>query len=862
MDCTQHTTIDWEIGFKTFNKEDLFFRVNNGTEMIETGTKILQQNVWYQLTGVFTGEEIKIYVNGVQEGSASFNGSPAINDTQLLLGKDVHTGNNFTGTIDEIAIWNRALSTTEISDFYENTPPIVERSCYDVTGDSEVNIFDMVYIATRFNTVNSIGDIDNSGLIDLDDLLSIVGRWGRCSNAPQLPQCTMNEQITEPCLCEDTEYSNGYCCATGYSSSTCTVTPALTINANPTTSNFVSSTNVILTTNDSEADIYYTINESEPDLGSQIYSSPINFTQTTTLKFFAKNSEQQTSIQTQIYTKTTGTPPTANIEVFADTGIVPFTVLFNAKNSSNDVVRYEWDFKEQNSDYEQYDLGRMTGHRFDSTGTYQVQLSVYNESGLSDTETKTINVLSAPAEAKTYYISNSGNGTNNGLSESTPWNFSKLNTELANIPAGSKILFKKGETITIGASWAVKNLMKPAPYYSTISAYGSGSSPMLTGQITTEPASGNLGLIFDGVDISSGISIRPKFIDNATRFDFPGNQVTVRNGSIGHIGMWDSSGVNLENLVLDCKQSGGNGFGANIQNVQGIEYLYMNNVEVKNCISHGVYIAGGAPYRGVGKNTLVENSSFHHNGIYPATPDGRRDGFTTHGFMDNFIFRNNEVYNNGYALGFDSGYNDTKEYFRDFIIEDNKIYNQKYYGLQLSSQQNLIIRNNLIYNNSPQAINGVIRLVKPHNYSGVNDEDSFNVQIINNTFYNNNNTIFAISDTQVHDVYIKNNIILGNNGTIIEDNDADDLVVSNNIYYGPFTGGNFKLNGTTYTLDEWLQIETSAKNIDPLLIAPESGNFKLNNGSEAIDHGTSVNAKYDFEGTLRDSFPDAGAFEN
>ena len=136
------------------------------------------------------------------------------------------------------------------------------------------------------------------------------------------------------------------------------------------------------------------------------------------------------------------------------------------------------------------------------------------------------------------------------------------------------------------------------------------------------------------------------------------------------------------------------------------------------------------------------------------------------------------------------------------------------------------------------------------------------MQIINNTFYNNNNTIFAISDTQVHDVYIKNNIILGNNGTIIEDNDADDLVVSNNIYYGPFTGGNFKLNGTTYTLDEWLQIETSAKNIDPLLIAPESGNFKLNNGSEAIDHGTSVNAKYDFEGTLRDSFPDAGAFEN
>ena len=73
--------------------------------------------------------------------------------------------------------------------------------------------------------------------------------------------------------------------------------------------------------------------------------------------------------------------PQAQISVFKTSGLAPFTVLFNAKNSSGNIVRYEWNFNDSNSDYPPTDEGRMVGHRFDNPGSYNVQLTIYEENG-------------------------------------------------------------------------------------------------------------------------------------------------------------------------------------------------------------------------------------------------------------------------------------------------------------------------------------------------------------------------------------------------------------------------------------------------------------------------------------------------
>jgi|SRR3989339_923268 len=79
--------------------------------------------------------------------------------------------------------------------------------------------------------------------------------------------------------------------------------------------------------------------------------------------------------------------------------------------------------------------------------------------------------------AATYYVSNTGLDTNNGISESTPWQtISKVNA--TTFSPGDSILFKRGDTfygsITVSQSGTAGNPI-------TFSSYGSGSQPIITG---------------------------------------------------------------------------------------------------------------------------------------------------------------------------------------------------------------------------------------------------------------------------------------------------------------------------------------------------------------------------------------------
>src|SRR3989338_3878158 len=105
-------------------------------------------------------------------------------------------------------------------------------------------------------------------------------------------------------------------------------------------------------------------------------------------------------------------PPVAIIKVFRTTGQAPYTVLFNAYNSTGDIVRYEWDFHDENQQYARYDTGRMAGHRFDNSGSYDVTLTVYDSTGLPNTTSVPITVVDYPLNAKTYYVANDGDDTN------------------------------------------------------------------------------------------------------------------------------------------------------------------------------------------------------------------------------------------------------------------------------------------------------------------------------------------------------------------------------------------------------------------------------------------------------------------
>jgi hypothetical protein len=89
-------------------------------DMLASGTS-LTANTWTHLAGTYDGTTIRLYVNGVQVTSMAHTGAIATAGNPLTIGGNTVDGNYFTGVIDEVRVYNKALTAAQIvSDM--NTP--------------------------------------------------------------------------------------------------------------------------------------------------------------------------------------------------------------------------------------------------------------------------------------------------------------------------------------------------------------------------------------------------------------------------------------------------------------------------------------------------------------------------------------------------------------------------------------------------------------------------------------------------------------------------------------------------------------------------------------------------------------------
>ena len=78
-------------------------------------------NEWHHIVGTADGSTLKLYVDGVLRGSTAITVNPPSNNDPLTIGSFFSSQRSFNGTIDEVRIWNRALSASEISNLYNGT---------------------------------------------------------------------------------------------------------------------------------------------------------------------------------------------------------------------------------------------------------------------------------------------------------------------------------------------------------------------------------------------------------------------------------------------------------------------------------------------------------------------------------------------------------------------------------------------------------------------------------------------------------------------------------------------------------------------------------------------------------------------
>ena len=87
---------------------------------------ILNDTDYYHLTGTFGGGYVKIYVNGIFESQVSLSGSMDVpfngTSARWIIGSgELNSSRFLNGNIAQVSIYNRALTTSEISQNYNAT---------------------------------------------------------------------------------------------------------------------------------------------------------------------------------------------------------------------------------------------------------------------------------------------------------------------------------------------------------------------------------------------------------------------------------------------------------------------------------------------------------------------------------------------------------------------------------------------------------------------------------------------------------------------------------------------------------------------------------------------------------------------
>src|SRR3989339_824367 len=85
-------------------------------------------NSWHHLIGTYDGATVKLYQDGTLAGQTSATGNIDVNGNPLIIGRQgTSPAGRFDGVIDEVKIYNRALSASEVLEHYQGmVPPPVD----------------------------------------------------------------------------------------------------------------------------------------------------------------------------------------------------------------------------------------------------------------------------------------------------------------------------------------------------------------------------------------------------------------------------------------------------------------------------------------------------------------------------------------------------------------------------------------------------------------------------------------------------------------------------------------------------------------------------------------------------------------
>lgn len=80
---------------------------------------VVPVGTWTHVAATFDATTIKVYINGVEAGTKTYTWPLVDSAFPMSIGTDVINGAWFDGLIDEVSVYDRALTGTEIQAIYE-----------------------------------------------------------------------------------------------------------------------------------------------------------------------------------------------------------------------------------------------------------------------------------------------------------------------------------------------------------------------------------------------------------------------------------------------------------------------------------------------------------------------------------------------------------------------------------------------------------------------------------------------------------------------------------------------------------------------------------------------------------------------
>lgn len=107
------------------NSQWVFYKPNGSSDVRIDVSKSVMLNEWNHVVMTYTLDYIIAYLNGECVGMMPTSNALSSNTGSLYLGMDVHySTQHLTGDMDEVRIYNRALSASEVRALYNNDNPV------------------------------------------------------------------------------------------------------------------------------------------------------------------------------------------------------------------------------------------------------------------------------------------------------------------------------------------------------------------------------------------------------------------------------------------------------------------------------------------------------------------------------------------------------------------------------------------------------------------------------------------------------------------------------------------------------------------------------------------------------------------